>query len=122
MGEVVLQLMISANDPPKYKVALSPLAVGQEKTLHKGEGHSFKEERDEPPTQENEPPPIFLQASYAVHAVCSFRMHLRASGGADPSTALFVAGGCPQLLGAGPDFLLSTSVSPLKTHPDKVKC
>lgn len=34
MEEVVLELMISANDPPKYKVAQSPLSMGPEKILH----------------------------------------------------------------------------------------
>lgn len=33
MEEVVLELMISANDPPKYKVAQSPLSMGRENIL-----------------------------------------------------------------------------------------
>lgn len=40
MEEVVLELMISTNDPPKYKVAQSPLSMGQEKIL-RAEGRAF---------------------------------------------------------------------------------
>lgn len=38
MEEVVLELMISANDSPKYKVAQSPLTMGQEKILYAVKG------------------------------------------------------------------------------------
>lgn len=40
MEEVVLELMISTNDPPKYKVAQSPLSMGREKIL-RAEGRAF---------------------------------------------------------------------------------
>lgn len=46
--------MISANDPPKYKVARSPLSMGREKTLRASEGHFSQERRGEDPTAQQQ--------------------------------------------------------------------